>query len=74
MQVHYNLLATDGKAEPDRSGIRLRLTHGGKGMRALQTALVPAPAFDPVTRDVWYADANTGFWVERLSTRAWPRP
>jgi hypothetical protein len=42
MQVHYNLLATDGKAEPDRSGIRLRLTHGRSGMRALQTALVPA--------------------------------
>jgi hypothetical protein len=43
MQVHYNLLATEGKAEPDRSGIRLRLTHGGRSMRALQTALVPAP-------------------------------
>ena len=26
-----------------------------------------APAFDPVTHDVWYADGNTGFWVERLS-------
>ena len=31
-------------------------------------------AFDPATRDVWYADANTGFWVERLDKRAWPRP
>jgi hypothetical protein len=30
-----------------------------------------APAFDPVTRDVWYADANSGFWVERLSSAAW---
>jgi hypothetical protein len=32
-----------------------------------------APAFDPVTRDVWYADANSGFWVERLRPSAWPR-
>ena len=32
-----------------------------------------APAFDPRTRDVWYADTNSGFWVERLNTAAWPR-
>jgi hypothetical protein len=32
-----------------------------------------APAFDPETRDVWYSDTNSGFWVERLSTSAWPR-
>ena len=32
-----------------------------------------APAFDPVTRDVWYADGNSGFWVERLNATAWPR-
>jgi hypothetical protein len=32
-----------------------------------------APAFDPVTHDVWYADGNSGFWVERLNTTAWPR-
>jgi hypothetical protein len=32
-----------------------------------------APAFDPQTRDVWYADGNTGFWVERLAASAWPR-
>ena len=31
-----------------------------------------APAFDPVTKDIWYADGNTGFWVERLSKAAWP--
>ena len=43
MQVHYNLLATEGKAEPDRSGVRLRLTEPTKAMRALQTSLVPAP-------------------------------
>ena len=32
-----------------------------------------APAFDPVTRDIWYADGNSGFWVERLNATAWPR-
>ncbi|MDX6200429.1 MAG: hypothetical protein QOJ79_3580 [Actinomycetota bacterium] len=32
-----------------------------------------APAFDPVTHDVWYADGNSGFWVERLNPTAWPR-
>jgi hypothetical protein len=32
-----------------------------------------APAFDPVTHDIWYADGNSGFWVERLNTTAWPR-
>ena len=32
-----------------------------------------APAFDPVTHDIWYADGNSGFWVERLNPTAWPR-
>jgi hypothetical protein len=32
-----------------------------------------APAFDPVTHDIWYADGNSGFWVERLNATAWPR-
>jgi hypothetical protein len=31
-----------------------------------------APAFVPSRREVWYADGNTGFWVERLSPAAWP--
>lgn len=31
-----------------------------------------APAFDPRTRQVWYTDANTGFFVVRLSRAAWP--
>lgn len=31
-----------------------------------------APAFVPARREVWYADGNTGFWVERLSAAAWP--
>ncbi|MDP9102261.1 MAG: hypothetical protein M3N21_08980 [Actinomycetota bacterium] len=32
-----------------------------------------APAFVPERREIWYADGNTGFWVERLSSAAWPR-
>jgi hypothetical protein len=33
-----------------------------------------APAFVPERREIWYADANSGFWVERLSAAAWPTP
>jgi len=44
MQVHYNLLATNGKAgATDRSGIRLRLADATAGMRPLRTELLPAP-------------------------------
>ncbi|MET8146055.1 monooxygenase [Sphaerisporangium sp. NPDC005288] len=44
MQVHYNLLATDGKpGQSDRSGIRLRVADGEKGYTPLQTARLPAP-------------------------------
>jgi hypothetical protein len=32
-----------------------------------------APAFNPDRREIWYADGNSGFWVERLSASAWPR-
>jgi hypothetical protein len=43
MQVHYNLLATNGTAtSADRSGIRLRLT-AGKGLEPLHTTLLTAP-------------------------------
>jgi hypothetical protein len=43
MQVHYNLLATEGKAAgPDRSGVRLRVMDGRAKIKALQTALVPS--------------------------------
>ena len=31
-----------------------------------------APAFVPARREIWYADGNTGFWVERLTAAAWP--
>jgi hypothetical protein len=44
MQVHYNLLATHGKAGgSDQSSIRLRLTAGSGQMKTLETALLPAP-------------------------------
>jgi hypothetical protein len=52
MQIHYNLLATDGKPQPDRSGVRLRLADGSKKLTALQTALVPAPVELPCPRGV----------------------
>jgi hypothetical protein len=44
MQVHYNLLATGGKANgTDRSGIRLRLAPSTAGLQALHTTLLVAP-------------------------------
>ena len=33
-----------------------------------------APAFVPERREIWYSDANTGFYVLRLPPKAWPRP
>jgi hypothetical protein len=44
MQVHYNLLATGGKAGgADQSGIRLRINDDTAAMTALETGLLPAP-------------------------------
>ena len=44
MQIHYNLLATGGKATgSDQSGIRLRLASGTANLSPLQTTLLPAP-------------------------------
>jgi hypothetical protein len=44
MQIHYNLLATGGKAGgSDQSGIRLRLADGSAGMKSLETMTLPAP-------------------------------
>jgi hypothetical protein len=51
MQVHYNLLATAGKAPgPDQSGIRLRLSTKSSGMLALQTTLLAAPVELPCAK------------------------
>jgi hypothetical protein len=48
MQVHYNLLATNGKAgAADRSGIRLRLAEPAAGLQPLDTQLLPAPVEVP---------------------------
>lgn len=44
MQIHYNLLASDGAPGPqDRSGIRLRVVDDIDGIRPLETELLPAP-------------------------------
>jgi hypothetical protein len=44
MQVHYNLLATGGKAAgTDQSAVRLRVMDGSANLRPLQTTLLPAP-------------------------------
>jgi hypothetical protein len=52
MQVHYNLLATEGHAgATDRSGIRLRLAGPAAGVRPLATELLPAPVEVPCAAD-----------------------
>jgi hypothetical protein len=52
MQVHYNLLATNGKpGAADQSGIRLRLAAPAAGMRPLDTELLPAPVELPCAPD-----------------------
>jgi hypothetical protein len=44
MQVHYNLLATGGKAtETDKSSLRIRLAPGNAKLEPLLTNLLPAP-------------------------------
>lgn len=44
MQIHYNLLATGGRATgTDRSGIRLRVADGSADLDPLQVSLLPAP-------------------------------
>ncbi len=49
LQIHYNLLATGGRATADQSGIRLRLTAGTAKLVALKTTLLPAPVELPCT-------------------------
>jgi hypothetical protein len=51
LQVHYNLLATDGRAgEADRSGVRLRLTPGTAATKPLTTITLQAPIELPCAR------------------------
>jgi hypothetical protein len=50
MQVHYNLLATDGKAgSADQSSIRLRVADGSAPMTPLDTFQLSAPVELPCT-------------------------
>ncbi|USX52291.1 hypothetical protein [Lentzea sp. HUAS12] len=50
LQIHYNLLATDGKpAGSDRSAVRLRLTDGTPQTRELETWPLSAPTDLPCT-------------------------
>ncbi|MFD4637366.1 hypothetical protein ACFWN2_08635 [Lentzea sp. NPDC058436] len=52
LQLHYNLLATDGKpAGSDRSAVRLRLTDGTPQTRELDTLPLDAPTDLPCTAD-----------------------
>ncbi|MFI6070051.1 monooxygenase [Actinoplanes sp. NPDC051343] len=52
LQIHYNLLATDGKpAGPDQSAVRLRLTDGTPQTRELETLPLDAPTELPCAPD-----------------------
>ena len=52
LQIHYNLLATDGKpAGSDRSAVRLRLTDGTPQTRKLNTWPIDAPTELPCAAD-----------------------
>lgn len=52
LQIHYNLLATDGKPTgSDRSAVRLRLTDGTPQTRELETWSVDAPTDLPCAAD-----------------------
>ena len=52
LQIHYNLLATDGKpAGSDRSAVRLRLTDGTPQTRELDTLPLDAPTELPCAAD-----------------------
>ena len=63
LQVHYNLLATGGKAAgADRSGIKLRLVDGSAKLAPLQTGLYPAPVELPC------ATGESGALCDRASS------
>ncbi|MEV0419205.1 monooxygenase [Streptosporangium canum] len=52
IQVHYNLLATEGKpVGSDQSGLRLRLTDGEADLAPLITDQLPAPVELPCTAE-----------------------
>jgi hypothetical protein len=52
LQIHYNLLATDGRAgETDQSSVRLRLTDGTAATKPLDTLPLQAPTELPCASD-----------------------
>ncbi|MEU4244814.1 monooxygenase [Actinoplanes sp. NPDC026619] len=52
LQIHYNLLALDGKTgATDRSGVRLRLTDGTAATKPLETVPLEAPIELPCTSE-----------------------
>ena len=52
LQIHYNLLDTDGRSgETDKSGVRLRLTDGTAATKPLQTVPMQAPIELPCATD-----------------------
>ncbi|HZN18985.1 MAG TPA: monooxygenase [Micromonosporaceae bacterium] len=62
MQVHYSLLATDGRpAGADRSGIQLRLAPGDADLDPLQVTLLPAPVELPC------AESESGPLCDRVT-------
>lgn len=78
MQVHYNLLATEGRpGGSDQSGIRLRLIDSTANVTELQTMLLPAPVELPCAagesgplcdRAATVADVTRRFGAESGST------
>jgi hypothetical protein len=47
----------------------------GEGFRAEDgNVAFSQPSFDPARRQVWYADAVSGFYVLRLHRSVWPNP
>ncbi len=73
LQVHYNLLATQGKGSPDQSGIRLRLTNGTAQTKPLFNVPLMAPIELPCAksesgplcdRDASLADVSKRFGAD----------
>ncbi|RCG31802.1 monooxygenase [Sphaerisporangium album] len=75
MQIHYNLLASQGKpAETDQSSMRLRLADGETALKPLRTAQLPAPIELPCTAQesgpLCDRDAAVKDVVQRFGTHA----
>ncbi len=40
----------------------------------LLATIQPAPAFVPERNEIWYTDANYGFYALRVTNGVWPHP